>query len=291
MKSSDRAILMGLALAGLVAAFYFLILAPKREEAATLGDEVTALQSEVAEQQQLAADGEAAKRDFDGNYRRLVVLGKAVPEDEDTSSLLTQLTSLSHRSGVDFRGLVLSQSAAAATTPAPTGADLTQTDTSSDTSTDSSTDASSTDTSTDTSTETSTTTVTAPATESAASTLPIGAAVGPAGLPVMPYDLTFKGGFFQVADFLGAVNGMVHLRDGKPLPDGRLLTVDGFDLVGESDKGFPRLDASLAVTTYVTPADQGLLAGASASAPAPASPAPSDAGSETTPAPIATATP
>ena len=37
--------------------------------------------------------------------------------------------------------------------------------------------------------------------------LPIGATVGTAGLPVMPYEMEFEGGFFEIADFFGAVDG------------------------------------------------------------------------------------
>ena len=33
---------------------------------------------------------------------------------------------------------------------------------------------------------------------------PLGASVGPAGLATMPYEVTFKGDFFAIADFLDA---------------------------------------------------------------------------------------
>ena len=42
------------------------------------------------------------------------------------------------------------------------------------------------------------------ATEASAATLPLGATVGPAGLAVMPFALTFSGDFFEIADFLAA---------------------------------------------------------------------------------------
>jgi hypothetical protein len=106
----------------------------------------------------------------------------------------------------------------------------------------------------------------------------------------MPYDLTFKGGFFQIADFFGQLDSMVHVRGGGALVDGRLLTIDGFNLKGDSGAGFPRLDATVNVTSYVTPADQGLVAGATPTGPAPATSAPTDdssSSSDVTPAPIA----
>ena len=54
--------------------------------------------------------------------------------------------------------------------------------------------------------------VAAPATETAAANLPIGATVGSAGLPTLPYDLDFKGNFFQVADFVSGLDELISLR-------------------------------------------------------------------------------
>ncbi len=104
-------------------------------------------------------------------------------------------------------------------------------------------------------------------TETAASLLPIGATIGTAGLGVMPYDLSFSGDFFHVADFISGIDAMVHTKGSRVAVDGRLLTLDGFALNGDSDLGFPHLDATFAVTTYVTPSEQGLTAGASPSGP------------------------
>jgi hypothetical protein len=61
--------------------------------------------------------------------------------------------------------------------------------------------------------------------------------------------------------------------------------VDGFTLAADPVKGFPALTASLAVTTYLTPATQGLTAGAT-----PTGPAPSIASGVVTPTPTSSAT-
>jgi hypothetical protein len=103
----------------------------------------------------------------------------------------------------------------------------------------------------------------------------------------MPYDLTFTGGFFEIADFMKHLNGMVGLRHDAVDVNGRLITVDAFTLapVQTETQGLspvPTLTADLAVTTYLTPADQGILAGASPSGPVPAT---------TTPASTSTTTP
>jgi hypothetical protein len=233
MKTSDRAILIGVAMLGLAAGFYFLILAPKREEAADLQEQVSALESEVVDAEVAAAAGEEAKQGFHGNYRKLITLGKAVPVDADTPSLLTQLQTLAVDSNVDFRSITLSSAAAAgtgATTTPPA------------------------------------TTAGAPASEASAALLPIGATVGPAGLPVMPYEMTFAGGFFDIADFFGRVDGMVDSHGERTSVHGRLLTIDGFNLT-PGPKGLPALTANVTATSYLTPADQGVTAGATASGP------------------------
>ncbi len=244
MKSTDRMILLGVAVLGLVAAFWFLILAPKREQAADLESQATDLQVQVADAEAAAAAGAVSKKDFSDNYHELIALGKAVPVDADTPSLLTQLQRLSVRSDVDFRSITLASGAAGAAAPAPVTADP------------------------------------ATATEASAALLPIGATVGTAGLPVMPYSLQFEGGFFGIADFFGQVDGMVQTDGDKTTVDGRLLTIDGFSLthsatVRPGTEG-PVLNAAVTATSYLTPADEGITAGATPTGPAPETAVPAE---------------
>lgn len=90
----------------------------------------------------------------------------------------------------------------------------------------------------------------------------------------MPYEMSFTGDFFQIADFMERLDGLVHIRGGVPDVRGRLLTVDGFTLTPAEDdtSANPELTASLSVTTFLTPADQGITAGATPSGPATATP-------------------
>ena len=270
MRRSELTIVLALAVAGMIAAFWLIVISPKRDEAASLKQDIDGLQSSVEQAQQAAAAGEQAREDFQVNYRRLVVLGKAVPADGDQAGLLFQLQRLADRSGVGFQSIDLTASAQSASTPTtppsssvspippvtpPTG------------------------TAEDAATTTASTSTAAP-TEAAAATLPIGASVGPAGLPVMPYNLKFTGDFFQIASFLESLDEMVHMPQGEVDVTGRLLTVDGFALApeqsaaGASMSAIPTLTANLSVTTYLTPADQGITAGATLSGPAPATSAP-----------------
>jgi Tfp pilus assembly protein PilO len=278
MKSSDRQILIGIGLIGLVAVFWFLVMAPKRQEASKVDEEVTTLRATVEQTEADAAAGEQAQKDFPTNYRRVVALGKAVPADADTSSLLRQLQGLSERSNVDFRSINL-EAGSGTTTAAPVAAPAPPAEGES--------------TETSTATDATATTTAAPASEATAALLPIGATVGPAGLPVMPYSLEFQGNFFDIADFFGQLDDMVQTNNEKVAVTGRLLTIDGFELAA-GPGGFPSLTATVSTTSYLTPADQGLAAGATPSAPAPATDAAATSPATTTPAapvPTATATP
>ena len=254
MKSSDRAILLGVLILGLLAGFYFLLLAPKRDRAAELETKITEVRAAVAEQEQLASAGELARRDYDSNYRRLLVLGKAVPEDDDTSSLFEALDTISAGARVEFRDITLVEGAVAA--PAPVAQETTTDQNLAGTDP-------------------------AAATEAAAAALPIGASVGPAGLPVMPYEVVFRGDFFDVAEVLAGVDRLVGTKRDTVRVGGRLLTVDGFNLERDGREGFPSLKATVALKSYVAPGAQGVTAGATPGVPPaevpPATPTPTSA--------------
>ena len=281
MKGTDRAVLIAFLAVGLLVAFYVMVLSPKREEASLLGDEVTALEASIAEQEQLASYAQQARDEFPTYYGRMVVLGKAVPEGADTASFLVTLNSLSGDAGIQFQSLQLAATGdsaapaapAAPATPAPSTDGSTPPADGSAPPADGSAppaDGGAAPAPAVGSTPTGTTTP-APATESAAATLPIGATVGAAGLPTLPYDLDFTGNFFQIADFVSELDKEISLREdsGNVKVDGRLMTVDGFALKGGAPGASPILDASFHVTTYVTPADQGLTLGATPEGPAP----------------------
>jgi Tfp pilus assembly protein PilO len=274
MKGSDKAVVMGVIVAVVLAVFYFKVVSPKREKASSLSKDITELQSQVDQQKQLATFGEDARQHFPTYYGRLVVLGKAVPSNADTPSLLVEINSLADRTDVKFGGLQLSagsgDASTAAATPPSTPAPSTS-GSSGSSSTSGSTSTTPTDPSATASSTSSTASTTTPAaTEATAANLPLGASVGAAGLPTMPYDLNFEGSYFDVANFLKGVDDLVHLRGTEQVAaDGRLLTIDGFALAPAEDSkpSDPKLDVTLAVTSYVTPGDQGLTAGASPSGP------------------------
>jgi hypothetical protein len=275
MTNSTRTVLIALPAVALLAAFWFLVISPKREEASSLGDDITMLEAEVSELEQTIAAGEEARRGFPDDYQKVVVLGKAVPEDDDQATLFAQLSRISRRAKVDFRTLELvdeGDSAAVEATPAPAEPTTPPAG----------------ESATPEAQPAETPVAPAPATEAGAATLPIGATVGPAGLPVMPYSLGFEGDFFRLANFMKGLDRTVRAsRHGEVSVDGRLMTVDGFSLTENPRVGFPFLLASVALTTYITPAEQGLTGGATPAGPAPATGSPAPASTDTTAPPTA----
>jgi Tfp pilus assembly protein PilO len=245
MTSTNRVIVTALAIAALAVAFWMLLLGPKRDEASKLATEVETVKSSLAQHQAEVADGVEARHEFAADYQRLVVLGKAVPGDDDTSSLLVQLNQIAGDAGVTFRTLKLGTAEGAEAAPAPEApapAAPSPEDSAAPTSLPS-------------------------PTEVAASTLPLGAAIGPAGLGVMPYTLTFDGEFFEIADFIKGLDSLVKTQNAQVSVDGRLITVNGFSLAPDSTLGFPALVATFSVTTYLTPPAQGVTAGATPASP------------------------
>jgi hypothetical protein len=100
------------------AAFWFLALAPKREEAASLATKIDAKQVELTAAQATLGSYQKARESYSTNYATVVRLGKAVPEDDDLRSLMVQLDAAAGSTGVDFRKVEVraDATAAAATT-------------------------------------------------------------------------------------------------------------------------------------------------------------------------------
>ncbi len=249
-SESTRTLVAILTVVALAVAFWILLLGPKRETADELGLQVEQLQTTLAQTQSTVVAGEESRKAFPTNYQQLVVLGKAVPVGDESASLLVQLNQIADRAHVSFRSLQVGTSnSSEVTESAPPEVDETEGESEESGSEESSA-------------------VAAAAiepTESAASALPIGATLGTAGLSVLPYDLRFKGSFFHVADFINGVDSLIKTSGSKLAVDGRLVTLDGFTLSADSEKGFPYLEANFSVTTYLVPSLQGITAGATPS--------------------------
>jgi Tfp pilus assembly protein PilO len=247
--SSTRTIIAIFVVVGLAVAFWAILLGPKRNEADELGTKVEAEQATLSQAQSAVVVGEEARHQFSKNYKQLVVLGQAVPAGDETASLLVELNKVADKTGVRFNSIKLSSAGSSEGSEAEAAP------------------AESTEPATEGATGTPASSV-AP-TEAAASLQPLGAQVGPAGLSVMPYELTFSGSFFDIADFLKGMDSLVDTSGSEVGVDGRLVTLDGFSLAPEEgEKGSSALSANFSVTTYLIPPGQGLTAGATSTAPA-----------------------
>ena len=234
-SSGSKPVIAMLVVTALAIGFWVLLLSPKREEAAKLGEEVEAVEVSLAQHQSEITAAEEARKQFPVDYQKLVVLGKAVPANDETASLLVQVNGIARRTHVSFQNIALSGEGEGAeeAAPAPSSAGAPVS-----------------------------------ATEATASLVPLGATVGPAGLEVMPYTLTFSGSFFEIADFIKRLDAMVKTRNERVTVEGRLITIGSFTLSSEETEGKSgELSASFAVTTYLTPPGEGLSAGASPAAP------------------------
>jgi Tfp pilus assembly protein PilO len=114
---------------------------------------------------------------------------------------------------------------------------------------------------------------------------------GPAtqtGFQMLPVTLVFDGNYFELSDFLYRLRSLVRVRSGRLAATGRLFVVDSISF-SESQKSFPRIQASVVVQTFIY-GDQPLpgTPGAAA-APPPAATTPGQtATTETSTTPAAT---
>jgi Tfp pilus assembly protein PilO len=244
MSSSNRIVVAMLAVVALAIAFWVLLLSPKKSEVAKLEDQAAKVNESLAVHRSEVAQGLAAERRFPAEYQQLVVLGKAAPADSETASLLVQLNRIAARAHVEFQTFKLESGGAGGEEPAAAEPSAPEPETGEGG---------------------------APsypsATEVAASTLPLGASIGPAGLAVMPYSLTFHGSFAKIANFIHGLDALVKTKNAQVDVTGRLITINSFSLSPKSKGASPDLEGSFSVATYLVPPGEGVTAGATPTSP------------------------
>ena len=102
MTRSPKILIPAVLAVAAVAAFYMLVLSPKRDEGSRLDKDIAAKQSELQQSRTQAASFEKARLNYKTNYNTLTRLGKAVPADDDVRSLIVQLDDAADRSNVNF---------------------------------------------------------------------------------------------------------------------------------------------------------------------------------------------
>ena len=169
-----------------VAGFYYLALAPKRDEIAKLDQDIATQQAEVEQAKQQLAGYEQARANYKANYAKLVKLGKAAPADDDVTSLLVQLESTADKAGVGFEKVELGTTSAAPAAADP-GAQ--------------------------------------PATGELASA-PGAVPVAGGALSAMPFSFAFSGSFFDLSSFFSKLEQFVTVNNQKIDATGRLLRLE-----------------------------------------------------------------
>ena len=267
MTRRDRYIVIVIGLVGLLGAYWFLALAPKRQKLSKLDTEVATAKQTLQTTQQEKVQFAQAQVQFPTLYASLGRLGKAVPSSEDVPSLLVQLNHAAAMANVDFRSIDLkldlagqlggsAASAAAPTAPSPGGA----------------TGASGAQGATATSSSTSA----AAAPGGATATSSTATAAPTATLQPLPFQYKFKGDFSHLEDLIHNVTSLVQSRNSQIAISGRLVVIQGFSMT--------RGKVTILAATYMLPADQGLLAGATPAGPAGATAATPQPASSTAPA-------
>jgi hypothetical protein len=236
VSQRNRIVIAVVVVAALVGGYWKLALAPQRERAAALERAIAAKQAEARDAKAKLATYREARDSYRANYATLLRLGKAVPQDDDTRSLLVQLDAAAQRSGVDFRTLTVDGGAASASTPAASSAPSSAAGTA--------------------------------ASPVASATPPPGAvSVGSAGFSTMPFTFSFRGDFANLSGFFDRLQRFVTTHNERMSVTGRLLRLDAITLKPDAS-GFPRLRADVTASSFLLPATQGLTLGGTPSGPA-----------------------
>lgn len=106
-KESTKTILAVLFVIVVAAAFWLILLSPKRDQVNELKEQFASLSTELEAAQGQVQKGTEAKKNFSVDYAKLLNLGKAVPAEAATSSLLVELEKLGVTSKTAFKSIVL----------------------------------------------------------------------------------------------------------------------------------------------------------------------------------------
>ena len=274
LSDRDKKIVMILVPILVLAGYWFLVLTPKREEAARLDTTLTQVESERDQVEALVSDAQRTKGDYASDYATVVRLGKAIPSEVDMPSLIVQLDEAARETDIRFVKIATGQREATPVAPAPpaAGTPPPASEAGGDPAT----------TGSGTAAETANADAgAAPADASGAPATGAPPAAAAPGLETVPLEFSFEGSFFELADFFHEMKRFVALANSDVRVNGRLISIDGLSFTSTA---FPTLTAEVQATAYLSPSEQGTSAGATPAGPsatpaaaAPATPAPAPA--------------
>jgi Tfp pilus assembly protein PilO len=278
----DKKILMLIVPVALIAAYWFLLFAPKREEAVSVQEQVVQAQDERQQAESQAAQLSGAKTDFAADYTTVIRLGKAVPSVVDMPSLIVQLDRAARGTGIDFDKIATGErQAAPVAAPAEGGKDA---QTGPGKAVDAATDAGA-------KSDAAAAAAQGQSATAGGTTAPTAGGTSNApGLESIPLDFTFKGTYFDLAQFLHRMKRFVKVANEDIVVRGRLITIDSLNWKADPEQ-WPKLTAEVHATVYLAPKAEGVNAGATPQGPG-ATPAPTPAaGGSAAPQQPAPATP
>ncbi len=136
MTTRDRLALIGVSAIAVLVAVWLVLVAPERNEASKLGEQVAQASTQLASAESEAANARSAQARYSAAYASVVNLGKAVPPSEEVPSLIYQLAQASNDKHVEFNSITsgggtgaspsASSSAASSATPTAAAAGFTQ---------------------------------------------------------------------------------------------------------------------------------------------------------------------
>jgi len=278
LSGRDKKIVMVLVPILVLAGYWFLVLTPKREEAARLDTKLTQVESERDEAEALVDGAQRTKGNYASDYATVVRLGKAIPSEVDMPSLIVQLDEAARDTDISFVKIATGAREATPVAPAPppagtpppaSGAGGEPATTGSGTAV---------ETANDGAAEANADAGAPPADASAAPATGAAPTAAAPGLETVPLDFSFEGSFFQLADFFHEMKRFVRLANSDVRVNGRLISIDALTFTSTT---FPTITAEVQATAYLSPAAQGTSAGATSTGPAatpaaaaPAAPAP-----------------
>ena len=118
LTERDRKIAIAIVPLLLLAAYWFLMLAPKRDAAAEASKELTKQTERRDTARAAASSARGDQTDFAADYAEIVRLGKAIPSSVDMPSLLVQLDRAAE--GTDIRFTKVAEGQRTETAPAST---------------------------------------------------------------------------------------------------------------------------------------------------------------------------
>jgi hypothetical protein len=284
LTDRDRKLVLYIVPAVLVALYWFVLLSPVRSEGSKLGDDLAKQQQTRDQLQSKVAQLGQARNDFATDYASVVELGKAVPTSVDMPSLLVQLDKAAHGTGIDFEhiqaGARLPAAAPAAATGSAAGSAASGTpaaaaggatastgpgkavESANNTKAQQDSSAASSSGSGSSSSSSSSTGGAAAAAPAAGAS---GQTSGVPGLDAVPLQFTFKGSFFNLADFFHRMKRFVRVVNDRVDVSGRLMSIESLNFTSTS---FPTLEAQVSAKVYLAPKTEGATAGADPTGPA-----------------------